>query len=395
MSPSETRSHPHRQSEKIRILVIGFAYIVGVYQSKLQSLQDTGDLHIAWVAPKKWKMRTWNRTIPLEKKYPDIHVYPVNIRFLNGVNGGYLYPTLPLLDVIRRFKPDILHYEQEVFSLSAFQAAFWAKILRIPLTVFCWENVEKKLPFYRQWTTQFVLSTAKAIVAGNRDAAAILRSWGYTRNIIVMPQIGVNTDLFFARKETKRDDVFTIGFLGRLVPEKGVGLIFSAARHLLENGTSLRIIICGSGSQESALRAHAERSGLVHHITWLGAVAHDVVPDVLADMDVVILPSQTLPGIWREQFGHVLIEAMAMGIPVIGSDSGAIPEVIGRQDLIFRENNPEELAQILKKLIVDREWAAEVSRFLEERAIREYSDQRISELLVSMWKDSLSETSLP
>jgi glycosyltransferase involved in cell wall biosynthesis len=102
---------------------------------------------------------------------------------------------------------------------------------------------------------------------------------------------------------------------------------------------------------------------------------------------VIVLPSRTLHGKWKEQFGHVLIEAMAMGIPVIGSNSGAIPEVIGRSDLIFPENDSEELSLILGRLIADNEWLLEVSKFLENRAINEYSDQKIADLLVSIWRD--------
>lgn len=378
------------KQKPLRVLFIGFAYIVGVYQSKLRAIQDTGCVEVAWMAPRSWKMHTWNRTIPLESRYPGFRVYPANIRFLNGINGGYLYPTTFLLNAIRDFRPDILHYEQEVFSLSAFQTAFWSKFLKIPLTVFCWENVHKKLPFYRLWTTRFVLHAADAIVAGNQGAATLLKTWDYQGNIFVMPQIGVDTDLFFPQPQEK-NRVFTIGYVGRLVQEKGVDLILDAARHLLATDAVFRIVICGSGSHEPALRAHAARLGLENHVTWLGMVPHEGIPDVLANVNVVILPSRTVPGIWKEQFGHVLVEAMAMRIPVIGSDSGAIPEVIGRNDLIFPENNSEELAKIIKRLITDDKWSTEISEFLENRAISEYSDQRIAEFLISMWRDVLAQ----
>ena len=319
------QSPESQRKEPLRVLFVGFTYVVGIYQSKLKSIQDTGYIDVVWLAPRKWKMYTWNWTISLEIRYKGIHVYPANIRFLNGVNGGYLYPTTSLLNAIHQFKPDILHYEQEVFSLSAFQSAFWANFLRIPFTVFCWENVEKRLPFYRWWTTKFVLDTASAIVVGNADAAKILQNWGYKRKIAVMPQIGVDTNLFFPRHQQRSDRVFTIGYLGRLIPEKGIDLILDAVKQIMEQGINLRIIICGSGRYEPDLRAYADQLGISDHILWLGAVSHDDIPEMLTQVDVLVLPSRTLHGKWKEQFGHVLIEAMAMGIPVIGSDSGQSP----------------------------------------------------------------------
>lgn len=376
-----------RNQKPIRVLLVGFAYIIGVYQSKLKSIQDTGVVDVAWLAPRKWKMRSWNRIISLEMKFKEIVVYPVNITFLNGINGGYLYPTWAVLRTIKDFRPDVLHYEQEAFSLSAFQMAFWAYILKIPFTIFCWENIEKPLPFYRRWTTKFVLYVACAVVAGNNEAAYIVRKWGYKRKIVVMPQIGVDTNLFFPRHAAGKDHIYTLGYFGRLVPEKGVDLLFDAAKLLIDSGINLNIIICGSGNSESELRSYAEKLEINKYISWVGAIKHDDIPDILIQTDVVVLPSRTVHGKWKEQFGHILIEAMAMGIPVVGSNSGAIPEVVGRDDLIFSENNSEELMLILRRLIADKNWTLEASNFLEDRAVKEYSDQKISELLLSIWRE--------
>lgn len=377
--------------KKIRIAFLTFAYIIDVYQSKLKALQDTGFLDIAWLAPSKWKMYSWNRTMSLSIRYKDVKVYPVNIWFLNGVNGGYLFPTLPLVKVINHFKPDVLHYEQEVFSLSAFQVAVCSKLSRIPFTVFCWENVEKELPVYRWLTTKYVLNNASAIIAGNEEAGQIIKKWGYKGIVEIMPQIGIDTNLFYPREKIEDPHIFTIGYVGRIVQEKGIDLIFDAAKRLIENNIQIRILICGSGDNKQELQIYAEHLGLTKHVHWLGAVNHERVPEILAQLDVLILASRTVEGKWKEQFGHVLVEAMAMGIPVIGSNSGAIPEVIGRPDLIFPENNHLELAQIIKKLIDNPGWKLDISSFLLSRAVSEYSDQRIADRLLELWRGVINQ----
>ncbi len=206
-----------------------------------------------------------------------------------------------------------------------------------------------------------------------------------------MPQIGLDTKLFYPREKIENPHIFTIGYVGRIVREKGIDLIFDAAKRLIENNIQIRILICGSGDNEHELQIYAEHLGLTKYVRWLGAVNHDRVPEILAQLDVLILASRTVEGKWKEQFGHVLVEAMAMGIPVIGSNSGAIPEVIGRPDLIFPENNHLELAQIIEKLIDNPGWKLDISSFLLTRAVSEYSDQRVADRLLELWRGVINQ----
>jgi glycosyltransferase involved in cell wall biosynthesis len=145
-------------------------------------------------------------------------------------------------------------------------------------------------------------------------------------------------------------------------------------------------MLCGSGRGEAELRQAAIE--VAEWVTWRGGVVHEQVPAVLGQFDVLVLPSRTTPG-WKEQFGHVLIEAMTMGIPVVGSDSGEIPKVIGREDLVFAEGDAIGLAKILRRLIEDRQWRAEVQQYGLERVAQHYTHDRIAERLVVLWRKVL------
>ena len=127
-------------------------------------------------------------------------------------------------------------------------------------------------------------------------------------------------------------------------------------------------------------------------MTWRGAVPHDKAPVEISKFDVLILPSRTA-ATWKEQFGHVLIEAMAMGVPVIGSSSGEIPNVIGRPDLVFPEGDVQALAAILERMIRQPEWQEEVRRYGMTRVYQHYTHERIAERLLSLWQKLLEPKS--
>ena len=123
-------------------------------------------------------------------------------------------------------------------------------------------------------------------------------------------------------------------------------------------------------------------------ITWVPAVPHEQVPRIMSHLDVLVLPSRDT-STWSEQFGHVLIEAMAMGIPVVGSDSGAIPDVIGSVDLVFPQGDARALADILERLLQDVPWREQMGDWGRLRVQELYSDEAIAMRLTTCWRQVL------
>jgi glycosyltransferase involved in cell wall biosynthesis len=375
----------------LRVLVVGHTYTVGINQQKLHALANTSQVEIGLLVPARWRDRDWRTDKRLERPYTSFILFPARVWF-GGRGGAYLFPPWTVLKAIRQFKPDLIQVEQEVFSLSAFQMALTSRWHRLPLVVFCWENMEKKFSAIRRWTRKIVLDTASLILAGSTGAEKLLRRWGYAGNVEIIPQLGVDRGTFQPGKKSP-SAFFTIGYVGRLVPEKGIETIFSAAARLISKGYALRILLCGSGPDEVRLRALAETLELSGNVIWRAGVPHTGVPAIMVDMDTLVLPSRTMPDQWKEQFGHVLIEAMAMGIPVIGSNCGAIPEVIGREDLIFPENDPIESANLIQKLIDDPAWRKAISAYGLARVNDLFTHEAIAARLVKLWKRTLPASS--
>jgi glycosyltransferase involved in cell wall biosynthesis len=367
----------------LRVLFVSHTYVVGVNQGKLRTIAAQG-LTVGLLAPSNWKSLEWDRVLPLEQSGSGFKIYPGAVAG-SGRGGAHGYAPWRIWQVLQDFQPDVIQVEEEVFSVCALELALWARLRRTALVVFGWENQRRSLSWIRRWMRQYVLETAVLVIAGNQDGARLLHEWGYRGLVEVMPQMGIDPAVFRAVAPADRGE-FWIGYLGRLVPEKGIDTLLAAVGELRSAGVQVRLIICGSGSGEADLRRQAE--GLGDWVTWQGGIPHDQAPAALAQFDGLVLPSRSTPR-WKEQFGHVLIEAMAIGVPVVGSDSGEIPHVIGRRDLVFAEGDAIGLARILRRLVEDREWRTEVRRYGLERVERLYTHDRIAERLVVLWQKIL------
>jgi glycosyltransferase involved in cell wall biosynthesis len=143
---------------------------------------------------------------------------------------------------------------------------------------------------------------------------------------------------------------FIAGYVGRLVEEKGIDEIIDA---MLLLPHSVTLLVAGSGPLDERIRSLGDQ------VRMLGVVRHPELWRAYASMDCLLLPSRTTDA-WMEQFGYVLAEAMALGIPIIGSDSGAIPEVIGPAGLIVPEREPAALAAAIRQLASDPAQAAQL-----------------------------------
>lgn len=378
-------THAASVAKKLRVLVVCHAYVTNVNQGKLAAIAATGAANVALLAPSCWQAMDWDRKMALEQVYADVQIYPADIKF-SGRAGAYFYWPWKIWQVIQDFKPDVIHVEQEVFSVSAMEMAVFAKLFGKPMSVFGWENMERQLSPFRQWIRQTVFNNTQLIIPGNKDGEQLTRQWGYQGKIEIMPQIGVDTELFPPRVRQLGDAPFNIGFMGRLVPQKGVDTLLIAAKILRDRNQNVRVTICGSGSESDALHQIASEQDLDDIVDWKTDVSHSQVPEAMDEFDALVLPSRTI-ATWKEQFGHVLIESMSMGIPTVGTDSGEIPNVIGNTELVFPEDDAEALAEILERMVGDTTWYSALSQASIDRVNQLYSHERIAQRLIALWRE--------
>ena len=138
------------------------------------------------------------------------------------------------------------------------------------------------------------------------------------------------------------------------------------------------------------LEVLATRLGVAERVIFRGAVAPQDVPHEMQQMDVFVLPSLTRPN-WMEQFGRVLIEAMACETPVIGSSSGEIPRVIDDAGLVFQEGNVRELSACIRLLMDDPELHARLAVRGRQRVVEHYTQQRIAQQIYEAYQEVMDE----
>jgi glycosyltransferase involved in cell wall biosynthesis len=381
----------------MKVWVVSHAYVTPVNHDKLRALAALGDVDVTLLVPESWRTATGVvRLPPMETPYPVV----VSRIARSGRIGAYRYLDLAPL---RRARPDIVHAEVEPWSLAALQLVRAAD--RTPVVLFTWENLEGPRRLASRVVERFVLRRLRHVIAGNEGARARMARRGVpAERVTVLPQLGLDPARYAAGDAARARAAGApvaarhltaaggqihvspvVGFVGRVVPEKGVDVLVDAVRDL-----DARLLVVGGGAARPALEAQTA-GWPPGKAVFAGGVADSDVPDYLACMDVLVLPSRTTTS-WAEQFGHVLIEAMAAGVPVIGSSSGAIPEVIGEAGLVFPEGDASALRAQLAALFEDPALRMRLVERGRTRVERCYTNDRIARAQRAIYQELLAET---
>jgi glycosyltransferase involved in cell wall biosynthesis len=354
----------------VKVLMVSKACVVGSYQKKLEELAAFPDIDLTVVVPPYWKDE--RGTLSLERVHTEGYDLTVRQLALNGHFHLHFFPGLGKL--MCRIRPDILHIDEEPYNLSTWQAVRAARRVGARSAFFTWQNLRRRYPPPFSWMERYVLATVDYAIAGNQEAMQVWRAKNYRGPIRVIPQFGVDPVLYPYRSPRHLGrEPLTIGYVGRLVEEKGVDSILRAAAQL-EGEWCLRIL--GSGPRRASLQAQVETLGIESRVEFLSPIPSTDMPHFMHGLDVLVLPSRTRPH-WKEQFGRVLVEAMACGVPIAGSESGEIPSVVGDAGLIFPENDADSLREALTRLR-DDELRTQLARSGRARAIAHYTQAHIA-----------------
>jgi glycosyltransferase involved in cell wall biosynthesis len=363
----------------MQVLMISKACLVGTYQRKLEEIAAFDDVTLTVVTPPSW--RDERGELKLERAHLRGYTLAVEPIALNGRFHTHFYPRLSRH--FKRLRPDVVHIDEEPYNVATLHALWLARRVGAKALFFTWQNIARRYPPPFRWIERWVLRRADYGIAGSQGTAEVWRAKGYTGPLAIIPQFGVDTDFFNPAGARAPSAPFTVGYAGRLVPEKGVDLLLEAAAEL---PGAWRVEVLGSGPEQARLEALAARLGVADRVRFTAWMPSDQMPDFYRRISALVIPSRTRPN-WKEQFGRVIIEAMACGTPVIGADSGAIPEVIGQAGLVFPEDDRASLRDAIEKLASRPALWARLSAEGRARVEANFTQRRVAAETVRVYRE--------
>jgi glycosyltransferase involved in cell wall biosynthesis len=286
---------------------------------------------------------------------------------------------------LRRLSPTAIWVHDEPTSGVAQQllSRFWWRRRRTRIGVAIVENIwraPRRLAGLRQ---RLLVRRIDHFLGGSTEAVrsfrAAFKADSASHEVAFLPTCD-------HRSESRRSGPgFVLGFAGRICAEKGWRVLIEALRGLPPDVT---LRMAGTGPEDAELRAALQSAGLAGRATLLGVVSRRDLSSFYRGIDTLVVPSLTTP-VWKEQLGAVLPEAMSAEVPVIGSDSGAIPEVIGAAGIVVPEGDPARLRDAIARLRSDPEERRRLAREGRRRYEREFSIEAFARRVAAFCSSAL------
>lgn len=316
--------------------------------------------------PRIYRVLNFERT-SYRRRYSPIHQRLKDIAFGTFFN---LNNFLVAHRFIRNLKPDIIDiWNLNGISLSPLIAALR---FRLPLVIhtndhtfaahagrcLCLPVIRKHIPnviFY-----SLLKRASFRIIAISNYIRNILIERGFSGTNVAVINSGVDISMF-RPMNIGSGPRFTILYVGRLHPDKGIHILLRAFASCVKNHKDAELTIVGAGSSDYqwTLSCLASSLNISRAVRFLGKINHEELYEIYNSADVFVYPST-----WSEPFGRAILEAMACGVPVIASNVGGISEIIvnGKNGVLVNPNDVHALASALMEIRGRANLAASIAK---------------------------------
>jgi glycosyltransferase involved in cell wall biosynthesis len=368
----------------VRAVVVSHLYANPANRAKLRALAGLG-VTLTAAVPDRWTTSEGVPQSPGAGNDSGVQVVPIPVHGSLTDPSRLEWNAKLLRRLLGDFKPDVIHIEEEPWSQPAVLGLRMARRLGIPGVVSTAESLPRSYSLGQRFLRERSLRQAAGVIGSNNLALALAIKRRPTVPHLSLPHLGVTPPSAAPREPHPG---LAIGFVGRLVPERGLDLLFRACVGLAGKWT---LTVVGTGPSQEELEGLAQRLGIAARISWLGALPRAAVDEVWPRLDCLVLPSRTTQR-WVMTVGRAALHAMAHGIAVVGTDSGALRELIGNGGRIVPEEDVPSLTAALQELYADKALCERLGAAGRRRIIEEFSDSAIAGKMLAFWRTLIPAT---
>lgn len=380
--------------EKIKVLYIDHAATYPEEQKRYQTLAQQEDLEIVLIRPSQWTDKSRTESFENREQENSFRIVHASVCFKGYQHRSFFINKIG--QIVKEFQPDIIHLFEEANTIFSLQACIIKRLFcRTAKLVFdnfqniLFDHPDFRFHYFYDFIEALVFKEAVCATVRYHGSRDFLLHKKFNKPIYELPW-GTDTTRFKRVESTRIKGMcglgdFSIGYIGRLEEEKGILLLIEALSKLKRN---IKLIVIGTGNSEKKMIQLMKDLRLTRNVINLGYIPHTELPKYYSAFDCIVVPTITM-GRCKEQFGRVIIEAMACETPVIGSTSGAIPSVISDAGLIFQENDPDDLSAKIELLIANNQLRTRLARLGRERVLRNYTWETFSDKCLEIYKEIL------
>lgn len=331
----------------MKFLVIGHSLVIDANRKFWGVFARNNESTVHMVTPLSWSSNLKKDIVFSKNPETDRdleRIFPIPV-FRKGNGSLYFHSPFALYKILSSEKYDSIFLNQETWALSTALIIFlklFSRNRKTPLHLIVAQNLRKEKLKFIQPYERIVARFVNTFLYCSQGVEDVLRWKGITTKCYYFP-LPFDNEKYQVHPLNLQNGL-RLGYLGRISSDKGIEVLLKACDILEQKSFPFSLTIGGNGPLVDKVKEKK-------YVTYLGLIPHNEAHEFYNRIDCFILPSQSTPH-WIEQFGRVIVESFAAGKPVIGSDSGSIPEVLKKINWpwIFAESSAENLAEMILKL---------------------------------------------
>ena len=362
----------------MRAILFSHAYVSRASRGKLRALNALG-CSVAAAVPARWPdAHGLGTTVTEWGDDGGVGIVPIGVRGDPAAPEEVRWDRRSLRRLLKDFRPDIVQIEEEPWSRAAARTVAEARRLHIPAVGFSWMSLPRGDTLRERLRRHRVMRGLAGAVGGSPLAASLLERARPGLPTTIIPQLGTAP----AAVANRLDGRLAMAFIGRLMPEKGLDILFRACVKVLGDWS---LDVVGTGPAQVELEALAEQLGISARVTWHGALPRLELEPVWAGINCLVVPSRATRD-WVEIQAPAVLEAMGRGVPVVASDTGTLRHTVGLGGILVPEEDSTALADALRMLLENPAERARLGGEGRRRVMAEFTSEAVARRQLEFWR---------